>query len=331
MIESRVIRYRELRPCTTAFIDTQTPGSNQKENFTIIGPGVSENSDQFVHMSERHGFNIGAARQPKGCKNSQHSHETAEVFVVHTGSWRLLFGHEANDGSLDIYPGDVVSVPTRMFRGFEKLDEGTGFLWVVLGGDDPGRVLWAPAVIEEAAEYGLTLMKDGTLINTADNRANIDKSRVETPCNQFELDMRRTPHPKALASCVARPTDWLTERRSVLSSDSCHESAIIGSQSSADGFGPGIITGWWDQPFQLRALKLRKSGETPKFVRNDPDVYFLHKGHCSLEIDNEVTVIEAGDTITVPVGCQRKFTAHTDAVLYNVIGNQSPQVTTIHH
>ncbi len=30
-IESRIIRYGELRPCKTAFIDAHTPGSNQKK------------------------------------------------------------------------------------------------------------------------------------------------------------------------------------------------------------------------------------------------------------------------------------------------------------
>ncbi len=90
-VASRLVRYPDLRPCTTAFIDTHTPGSDQKENFTIIGPGVAENPDQYVHIDIPHGFNIGAARQPAGCVNSQHSHETAEVFVVHTGRWKFSF------------------------------------------------------------------------------------------------------------------------------------------------------------------------------------------------------------------------------------------------
>ena len=37
----QIVRYGELKPCKTAFIDAHTPGSNQKENFTIIGGGVS--------------------------------------------------------------------------------------------------------------------------------------------------------------------------------------------------------------------------------------------------------------------------------------------------
>ena len=39
-MEARIVRYGDLIPCKTAFIDAHTPGSNQKENFTIIGGGV---------------------------------------------------------------------------------------------------------------------------------------------------------------------------------------------------------------------------------------------------------------------------------------------------
>jgi len=60
----RIVRYGELMPCKTAFIDAHTPGSDQKENFTIIGGGVSESPDQHVHIGIPHGFNIGAAGQP---------------------------------------------------------------------------------------------------------------------------------------------------------------------------------------------------------------------------------------------------------------------------
>jgi len=34
-MKTRLVRYGELKPCKTAFIDAHTPGSNQKENFTI--------------------------------------------------------------------------------------------------------------------------------------------------------------------------------------------------------------------------------------------------------------------------------------------------------
>ena len=89
---NRIVRYGELVPCKTAFIDAHTPGSDQKENFTIIGGGVSESPDQHVHIAIPHGFNIGAAGQPPKCRNSLHDHNTAEVFFVLSGRWRFFLG-----------------------------------------------------------------------------------------------------------------------------------------------------------------------------------------------------------------------------------------------
>ena len=49
-MEKFIVRYSDLKPCKTAFIDAHTPGSNQKENFTIIGSGVSESPDQHLSL-----------------------------------------------------------------------------------------------------------------------------------------------------------------------------------------------------------------------------------------------------------------------------------------
>ena len=75
-LSDRIVRYGELKPCKTAFIDAHTPGSDRKENFTIIGGGVSESPDQHVHVNLPHGFNIGAAGQAPKCRNSLHVHRT---------------------------------------------------------------------------------------------------------------------------------------------------------------------------------------------------------------------------------------------------------------
>ena len=67
-MESRLVRYDDLVACEAAFLDSRTPGSDKKENFCIIGPGVAENPGQYVHIAEPHGFNIGGARQPEGMR-----------------------------------------------------------------------------------------------------------------------------------------------------------------------------------------------------------------------------------------------------------------------
>ena len=166
-IKSRLVRYGELIPCKTAFIDTHTPGSNQKENFTIIGSGVSENSEQHVHINIPHGFNIGAAGQPPKCNNSLHSHRTAEVFFVLSGRWRFFWGRHGNAGEVILEKGDIFNIPTGIFRGFENIGDNYGMLMAILGGDDAGGgVIWAPEVLLEAQKHGLILSEKGKIYNT---------------------------------------------------------------------------------------------------------------------------------------------------------------------
>ena len=166
-IKNRLVRYGELIPCKTAFIDTHTPGSNQKENFTIIGSGVSENPEQHVHINIPHGFNIGAAGQPPKCNNSLHSHRTAEVFFVLSGRWRFFWGRHGNAGEVTLEKGDIFNIPTGIFRGFENIGDNYGMLMAILGGDDAGGgVIWAPEVLLEAQKHGLILSENGKIYNT---------------------------------------------------------------------------------------------------------------------------------------------------------------------
>lgn len=166
-MERLIVRYGDLKPCKTAFIDAHTPGSDQKENFTIIGGGVSESADQHVHIRETPGFNIGAAGQPPKCRNSLHSHRTAEVFFVLKGRWRFFWGRYGTAGEVVLEEGDIINIPTGIFRGFENIGTDYGMIMAVLGGDDAGGgVIWAPQVIEDAADHGLVLAETGRLYDT---------------------------------------------------------------------------------------------------------------------------------------------------------------------
>ena len=163
-IQDRIVRYGELKPCKTAFIDAHTPGSDQKENFTIIGGGVSESPDQHVHIADQIGFNIGAAGQPPRVRNSLHDHNTAEVFFVLSGKWRFFWGRWGTAGEVTLEEGDIFNIPTGIFRGFENIGTDYGMIMAVLGGNDAGGgVHWAPQVIEDAADHGLILGENGVL------------------------------------------------------------------------------------------------------------------------------------------------------------------------
>ena len=196
-MEKRIVRYGDLKPCKTAFIDAHTPGSNQKENFTIIGGGVSESADQHVHISDTPGFNIGAAGQPPNCRNSLHSHTTAEVFFVLKGRWRFFWGRWGDAGEVTLEEGDIINIPTGIFRGFENIGTDYGMIMAVLGGDDAGGgVVWAPQVIQDAAEHGLVLGENGKLYDTKKGATLPDG--VEPMPVLDEAALKNMPEPVAL-------------------------------------------------------------------------------------------------------------------------------------
>lgn len=325
-LEERLVRYADLVPCRTAFVDTRTPGSTEKENFTIIGPGVSESADQHVHITEKHGFNIGAARQPFGCINSQHSHDTAEVFIVHSGRWKLLFGPNREDGELEIGPGDVASVPIHMFRGFEKVDEGVGFLFTVLGEDDPGKVTWAPAVFEAAADHGLRLARGGRLIDTSAGDYVLQDLDLEPTLSDEKVAALVTPPLDELARHVIRAGEAEANPASPLARDGVEEAGIIAPRSSGDGFPAGPIAGWWPHGFNLRQLTLQTSAYVPLHARREAEVLLVQSGTLEVRWDDGAVTLGAGDTFSVPVGLPHSFrnTASVPTVIFVVRGTDDP-------
>ena len=325
-MEKRLVRYADLKGLRNAFIDARTPGSDRKENFTIIGPGVSENPAQVVHIPEAHGFNFGAARQPFGCVNSQHSHLTAETFLVHTGKWRFVFGANKDEGYLDVEPGDVATVPTHMFRGFEKRDEGTGFLAVVLGHDDPGKVVWAPSVFKMAEDFGLKLLKGGKLVDTTLGEKVPEGAELELPPDEAKLKELATPPMSELQKYAIKAADIKANPNSPLAGEGVEEAAVIGDVDAADGFTAGPISGHWQHGFAVRRLKLETGAVVPQHARAEQEVIFMQSGTLEFNWDGGKLVMGAGDTLTVPVGLMHGFRnpASADAVAFVIRGAAAP-------
>lgn len=312
-LEARVVRYTDLAPCRDAFIDTRSPGSDQKENFTIIGPGVAENPNQFVHISEPHGFNIGGARQPPRCLNSQHSHETAEVFYVHSGHWRFMTGESAKDGEVFIGPGDLITIPTRLFRGFENVGDSSGFLWAVLGSDDPGHVLWAPYVFDMAKEYGLVLLEDGTLIDTVKGESVPSGARVMQVTTKEQVGS-------------LLKVDSATLERSVLRKGSERPPGLF---STIGGVVERLLVGadpiTWTHGFTVSETTLADGAALPGHTLGVPDVWFIQQGTVEVSMNGEATRCSDGDTITLPIGSVRSLRncGRDDAIVVQVRGGDN--------
>jgi len=163
---ARHIRRSDMVACTLAFIDCKMPGSERKENYSLVGPGVTQSHDQVVNLTEPHGFSLGVAAMPPGTVNNLHVHFTAEVFMIQRGTWTFRWGADGLDGTISGGPGDVVSIPTWIFRGFSNTGDTDGWIFTALGGDDTGGIIWHPTILQHAAEYGMFLTQDNMLVDT---------------------------------------------------------------------------------------------------------------------------------------------------------------------
>ena len=206
-IARRTIRRSDWVPCNSAFIDCRTPGSDQKENYSFIGVGVSQNASQYINLTENHGFNTGAAGMPNGISNNLHMHFTAEVFINLGGEFRLRWGVDGKQGEYVSHDGDIISIPTWIFRGFTNEGPDEGILYTVLGRDDTGGIIWGPSVLREAESYGLHLTADNQLIDTVAGDVIPDDVPLITPMKQHYIDELTSYSVEELRSRVIQPGD----------------------------------------------------------------------------------------------------------------------------
>lgn len=309
-LSDRIVRYGELQPCRTAFIDAHTPGSDLKENFTIIGGGVSESADQHVHIALPHGFNIGAAGQPPRCRNSLHSHRTAEVFFVLSGRWRFFWGRWGTAGEVVLEKGDIFNIPTGIFRGFENIGDDYGMIMAILGGDDAGGgVVWAPQVIEDAADHGLVLAETGKLYDT--KRGEVLPEGV-LPMEKLSDDAANAfPEPSTrdvVGGYVRRYWDMVA----LADTAPCK---VIGER--------GIIR---DKPGFEVDLVTRASATDAMHMHDRPSVLMPVTGHWRVSWEGGSTVLAPGDTMSVPERLMHNAVPSMtgDAALYHIVGTDDP-------
>jgi len=314
-MEKRIVRYGELRPCRTAFIDAYTPGSDKKENFAIIGRGVSENPEQYVHLEETPGFNIGAAGQPPGCTNSLHYHHTAEVFFVLSGRWRFFWGRWGNAGEVILEEGDIFNIPTGIFRGFENVGTDYGMIMSILGGDDAGGgVIWAPQVIEAARSHGLNLGENGMLVDTRKNERLPAGIKPMPVMSEEKLSQcPETPVKSIVRAYVARYRDLMA----LAGDEPC---MVIGEK--------GVLR---DRPgFEVELLN-RGSIPEEDYASKDDEILMIMRGHWRVTWQDGEVVLAPGDTCILPPGFVHTLVpAMTgEASLYRVMATDDPAGPTV--
>ena len=217
-LQARLITREDFQPCESAFVDVRIPGSEGKLNYSFIGPGVTQSDDQYVNLLEPHGFQIGGVQLPHQHINNLHLHFTAEVFICARGEWICFWGADGQDGEVVLHAGDIISVPTWVFRGFQNTGGDDGFMFSVLGGDDTGGIIWGPEVLRKAAQTGLYLTRDNMLLDIEAGDVLPSDGRLLQPVNDADIaDLRTYSVSEMLAQQVLLAAERQWQRQPFLS------------------------------------------------------------------------------------------------------------------
>ena len=292
MIE-RIAKFNELTPSTLPFVEGRLEGHRERKNYSIVGPGVAEDSEQSVKISKAHGYNLGAVSANPKNGSGLHSHTTAEVFLIYSGKWRFYWGVDGKN-EIILGRGDIISMPTNMFRGFENAGDEEGLIFVVLGNDDPGIITWIPKVLISAKETGLALLDDNSLIDLKKNEIPTGKKLLE-PINNDQLQKFDNYSLNEIEKFICR-----FDNQSKFQNDldnGIKLIQIIGNQFCNQSYNPLIDQ---DTGFNLSILK-SKNGQIKDLIFTKPTIMFSQKGLWKIKIENDIFEINSKDTFSVPL------------------------------
>ena len=275
------------------FVEGRLEGHKERKNYSIVGPGVAEDSEQSVKISKAHGYNLGAVSANPKNGSGLHSHTTAEVFLIYSGKWRFYWGLDGKN-EIILGKGDIISMPTNMFRGFENAGDEEGLIFVVLGNDDPGIITWIPKVLISAKETGLALLDDNSLIDLKKNEIPTGKKLLE-PINNDQLQKFDNYSLNEIEKFICR-----FDNQSKFQNDldnGIKLIQIIGNQFCNQSYDPLIDQ---NTGFNLSILK-SKNGQIKDLIFTKPTIMFSQKGLWKIKIENDVFEINSKDTFSVPL------------------------------
>ena len=289
----RIARFNELTPSTLPFVEGRIDGHKERKNYSIVGPGVAEDSQQSVKISKPHGYNLGAVSANPKNGSGLHSHTTAEVFVIYSGSWRFYWGADGKN-EIILSKGDIISMPTNMFRGFENAGDNEGLIFVVLGNDDPGIITWVPDVLIKARETGLALLDDNSLIDLRESKVPSNRKLLEPITNEIlqKFDNYEINEIEKFICRFKNQTNYEIDLNNGIKINQ-----IIGNNFSNKNYSALINH---NTGFNLSILK-GKQGLIEDLVFDKPTILFSQKGSWKVKFEEEEFNINSKDTFSLPL------------------------------
>ena len=312
---ARTIKRSDMVACALAFIDCKMPGSERKENYSLVGPGVTQSRDQVVNLTEAHGFSLGVAAMPPGTINNLHVHFTAEVFMIQRGTWTFRWGADGQDGTIQGGPGDVVSVPTWIFRGFSNTGTEDGWIFTALGGDDTGGIIWHPSILRNAAQYGMFLTQDNMLVDTATGQPQPAPGALMAPLSPEQIATlpRHTPAQMAQRVVKAAGRDWSGAAllSAGLPGHGTELAPVIGHGMTEDRAHAAPIGN--PHGFSVEWLRIPAGNSTGRHSLDEKQVVIVFSGALDITLNgpgNETTVhVATGECFSAPAGAWRSLAA----------------------
>ena len=289
----RIARFNELTPSTLPFVEGRMEGHKKRKNYSIVGPGVAEDSQQSVKISEPHGYNLGAVSANPKNGSGLHSHTTAEVFLIYSGQWRFYWGADGKN-EITLSKGDIISMPTNMFRGFENAGDEEGLIFVVLGNDDPGIITWVPEVLVKAKETGLALLDDNSLIDLKESKIPSNRKLLEPITNEM-LQKFDNYEIKEIEKFICRFKNQTNHEIDL--NNGIKIIQIIGSNFSDKNYSSLINH---ETGFNLSILK-GKQGLIENLIFDKPTILFSQKGNWKVKIKDDEFEINSKDTFSIPL------------------------------
>ena len=289
----KLAKFSDLVPSKLPFVEGKLEGHKNRKNYSIVGPGVAEDISQSVKIFTPHSFNLGAVSAMPRNGSGLHSHTTAEVFIIFSGKWRFYWGNEGKYETI-LSTGDIISMPTNMFRGFENAGDKEGTMFVVLGGDDPGIITWLPSVLEIAKTTGMALLNDNTLIDLSKNNIPKDKTLL-SPISSEEIKKFDNYNLSEIEKFICKFSKRTNHE--VKLNENFKITQIIGNHFQNKTFSPIINQ---NTGFNLSILKSKK-GKINNLKFSKPTVMFSQIGSWHIQIEDFEVNLNSKDTISIPI------------------------------
>ena len=182
-------------------------------------------------------------------------------------------------------------------------------------------------MFENARQYGLILLEDGSLVDTTRGETIPDGKRPMPATTDDDVRRLDTLRADEMGHCVV--TRGELDATPCAALPGLRECPVIGAASESEGLAAGKIA--WQHGFQVRYVEIDPGSSSPLHVRHEEEVFLMHSGSLQVSLPDGDVVLGPGDVLTVPVGAPRRFSNSGSAAVqaYVVRGGDQPKPPTL--